>query len=539
MSRDPGRQRRGWHSVRLAGAARLCAIVGLLAPALWTRDTAALLALLAIGATWLLGELSELNRTLPVWLTTVLEPLTVGVVCGLALHTSTAMLGALAVGPVTAALRAGAAGAPRAIVSELGALLVVAVGAGQPVRDTEALAIMTWSVVALGLGMIATYLHAVLRRDPDPLGPYHDAQDLIRQLIALSAGFGPVLAPAPLGTGLLDTVRDELPAAALAVYVARDRDLAPLVTWSMRASPEHTDGLDRVADLAMLCFESARSTVEGQVFAFPLSSGGSAVGVVAGRLSERLDAERIGLDDRIRELGLRLAPSVVRLDTALLFETLRDRATARERRRLAREMHDGLAQDIASLGYLVDGLAAEPSGAAPAARLAALRQRITSVVAEVRHSVVTLRTSVGESPSLGAALGSLARRLTESSGVPVHVTLDEQETRLRPEVEAELFRIAQQAMTNAVQHAGASAIDVHCRVRPPRAVVIVRDDGNGLGPARPDSQGLDIMRERAELIGGRLDVHPQRPHGTSVTVRVPAPAPVSTGSGVRTEAVTA
>ena len=320
--------------------------------------------------------------------------------------------------------------------------------------------------MALGLGMIATYLHAVLRRDPDPLGPYHDAQDLIRQLIELSDGFGPVLDPATLGTGLLDTVRDELPAAALAVYVARDRDLAPLVTWSMRASPEHTDGLDRVADLAMLCFESARSTVEGQVFAFPLSSGGSAVGVVAGRLSERLDAERIGLDDRIRELGLRLAPSVVRLDTALLFETLRDRATARERRRLAREMHDGLAQDIASLGYLVDGLAAEPSGAAQAARIEALRQRITSVVAEVRHSVVTLRTSVGESPSLGAALGSLARRLTESSGVPVHVTLDEQETRLRPEVEAELFRIAQQAMTNAVQHAGASAIDVHCRERP-------------------------------------------------------------------------
>jgi signal transduction histidine kinase len=527
MSRDTARQRRGWHSVRLAGATRLCALVALLAPALWTRDTAALLALLAVGAAWLLGELAELNR-LPAWLTTVLEPLTVGVLCGVALHTSTAVLGALAVGPVTAALRAGAAGASLAIVSELGALLAIAVGSRQQVDDAEALAIMSWSVVALGLGMIATYLHAVLRRDPDPLGPYHDAQELIRQLIELSDGFGSGLDPATLGTGLLDTVRDELPAAALAVYVAHGRDLAPLVTWSMRPPPEHTEDLDEVADLATLCWVSARSAVDGQVFAFPLTSGGSAVGVVAGRLSERLDVARIGLEDRVRELGLRLAPSVVRLDTALLFETLRDRATTRERRRLAREIHDGLAQDIASLGYLVDTLAAEAGTPAQAARIAALRERVSSVVTEVRHSVVTLRTGVGESASLGAALGSLARRLTESSGVPVHVTLDERETRLRPEVEAELFRIAQQAMTNAVQHAGASAIDVHCRVRPPQAVLTVRDDGRGLGPLRSDSQGLDIMRERVTLIGGSLEVEQRHPHGTSITVRLPASGPAAT-----------
>jgi signal transduction histidine kinase len=105
----------------------------------------------------------------------------------------------------------------------------------------------------------------------------------------------------------------------------------------------------------------------------------------------------------------------------------------------------------------------------------------------------------------------------------VHVTTDEREMRLRPEVEAELFRIAQQAITNAVQHAAATTIDVHCRVHPPRAVITVRDDGCGLGPARPDSHGLAIMRERAELIGARLDVAPRRPQGTTVTVRLPAP----------------
>ena len=535
---DAVRSRRGWPATRLAGAVRLCGFAALLAPALWTRDTAALVALLVVGAAWLLGELAEHNPALPAWPTTVLEPLTVGVVCGLTLHTSTAALGALAIGPVTAALRTGAAGASLAIVSELGALLVIAVGSGQPLDETEGLAIMSWSVASLGLGTIATYLHAVLRRDPDPLGPYHDAQDLIRRLIALSDGFGTGLDPATLGTRLLDAVRDELPAAALAVYVAHGHELTPLVTWTVRTDTEPADELAEVTGLAELSWASGRSMVAGQVFAFPLSTGGAATAMVAGRLSERLEADRIGLDGRIHELADRLAPGAVRLDTALLFEALRDRTVARERRRLAREIHDGLAQDIASLGYLVDALAAEPGTSAQAARIAALRERISSVVSELRHSVVTLRTGIGESASLGAALGGLARRLTETSGIPVHVTLDERESRLRPEVEAELFRIAQQAMTNAVQHAAASAIDVHCRVRPPLAVLTVRDDGRGLGPARRDSQGLDIMRERAALIGGRLDVDQPHPHGTSITVRVPALATIPS-STTREESVTA
>ena len=113
-------------------------------------------------------------------------------------------------------------------------------------------------------------------------------------------------------------------------------------------------------------------------------------------------------------------------------------------------MHDGVAQDIASLGYLVDALAANSATPEQAERLDALRERITGVVAEIRTSVVTLRTSVGESESLGTAIGSIARNLCEVSGVPIQVTVDERTTRLRPEVEAELLRIAQEAMNNAV-----------------------------------------------------------------------------------------
>ena len=120
--------------------------------------------------------------------------------------------------------------------------------------------------------------------------------------------------------------------------------------------------------------------------------------------------------------------------------------------------------------------------------------------------MVTLRTSVGQSESLGTAIGSIARNLSEVSGVPIHVTLDEHTQRLRPEVEAELFRIAQEAMNNAVRHAQASVIDVHCQVHAPQALITVTDNGRGLQAARSTSHGLHIMQERALLINASLEI---------------------------------
>jgi signal transduction histidine kinase len=145
------------------------------------------------------------------------------------------------------------------------------------------------------------------------------------------------------------------------------------------------------------------------------------------------------------------------------------------------------------------------------------------VVGEVRRSVQTLRTEIGESDSLGTAIGSLARHLSANSGIPIHVTLDEQTTRLRPEIEGELLRIAQEAMTNAVRHSGASAINVRCSVAPPAAEIVVSDNGRGLGVGREDSNGLEIMHERATLIAGELTVTENPPHGTVVSVRLDGP----------------
>jgi signal transduction histidine kinase len=281
-------------------------------------------------------------------------------------------------------------------------------------------------------------------------------------------------------------------------------------------------------------WRSQRVVVGESHVAFPLAPGSGAAGVVAAALSEHVDPP--GLEERISRLQRQLHDSAVHLETALLFAALRDAAARDERRRVAREMHDGLAQDIASLGYLVDGLAEETEDPAQRARIAAVRSRIGALVADVRRSLVTLRSDVGADDSLGTAIGSLARQLSESSGVPIRVTLEERGERLLPEVEGELFRIAQEAMTNAVRHAEASAIEVTCQVRAPAARVTVADDGRGMQPPRADSQGLSIMRERARSVHASLEIG-ETPGG-GLTVSVVIGDDLSAPAGAEREATT-
>ena len=109
--------------------------------------------------------------------------------------------------------------------------------------------------------------------------------------------------------------------------------------------------------------------------------------------------------------------------------------------------------------------------------------------------------------SLGTALSDYVQQVGARSNLTVHLTLDEAPTRLRSEVETELLRIAQEAITNARKHSTAQNLWVDCWVQPPSASITVRDDGVGLRTGRDDSYGLRIMRERAERIDARLEVH--------------------------------
>ena len=510
-----------WDSPRrqytwLAVGARAFALLTLAMPLLLSHNQLLLLTLVALGAIWAAvtaGELLELPATMLL----VLDSALVGSVAGLSALSQTAVLGALAVPPFTAGLRRGTRGVALSLSAELAAYVVISLSNDTLAQD-QGSAAFTWAVTGLGLGLIASFVRTNFLAADDPQRAYRDAQALIRELIGLSGKLSSGLDPVALGGQIASAVRDELPVSALTIHIPRGDVLTPLVGDTSLTSPEVAVS----EELAQYCLMTGQVRVSGHSFAFPLNSGGGVAAVVSGVLAPGLDPSAVDLPRRLSALDRKLSPATVRLDTAVLFLAFRDSATVEERRRLAREMHDGIAQEMASLGYFVDTLIdGEPEGSPKARQLTLLRERLTMVVGEVRRSVQTLRTSIGENDSLGTAIGSLARHLSASSGIPIHVTLDESTTRLRHEVESELLRIAQEAMTNAVRHSGCTSITVQCRVAPPSAEIVVSDDGNGLGIGRDDSHGLDIMRERAALIDADLEVGDNLPRGTVVAVRLP------------------
>jgi signal transduction histidine kinase len=508
-------------ALRISAAARLFTILALAGPALWEREAGSLFAVLALALIWVNGVLTEWRPRLALFpVGPIAEAALIGGICGFAIDTDSILLLALAIPPFVTGVHLGGI---RSVAQALAAQLVAVVVAGllwqRYLTDSQGFDIFTWSVAGLGLGLIGAFLHAGLHTEPDPIVPYLDAQRLIRELISLSEDLSSGLDVNALAGEIVSAVHDEIPATAMGLYVARGETLMPVDT----RSAEDPGDLELCESLAVEAWARNTSIVDQAAFAFPLAE----IAVVAGVLSDQSGVSESELTEKIATISAVLRTPAVQLDTALMFSEFRDYATSGERRRLAREMHDGVAQDIASLGYLVDALAARPSTPEQQATLTMLRDRITRVVAEVRQSVLSLRTSIGESESLGAAIGSIARGLSETSGIAIQVTVDEHTGRLRPEVEAELFRITQEAMNNAIKHAQASAIEVHCQVYAPAARITITDNGRGMQQARPDSHGLKIMRERARLIHAELATTETPGGGLSVSVQVGS----DTGSG--------
>ena len=147
---------------------------------------------------------------------------------------------------------------------------------------------------------------------------------------------------------------------------------------------------------------------------------------------------------------------------------------------------------------------------------------------EARRSVMDLRASVLEGQDLAAALESSTRLWTAGSGVDVDVDVTGPRTPLTEEAEQQLLRIAQEAVTNVLKHAGASKIRVKLHMEARRLFLRIVDNGRGFEQQDAFSSqgghfGLIGMRERAERLGGELRLASQPGSGTEVEVKVPLP----------------
>lgn len=243
----------------------------------------------------------------------------------------------------------------------------------------------------------------------------------------------------------------------------------------------------------------------------PLRLGDKRIGVIG--------IERDGGLWPVETLGdaqLMADEAALRLDTARLFDEVRDLATLEERQRLAREIHDGIAQEVAGLGFLVDDAASSSNDPQTRQALQRVRDELTRIVTELRLSIFDLRSEAGA--GIGEALSSHVRAVGAEAGLTVHLVLDEDASRLPPGVPQEILRIAQEAVANARRHAHARTLWVTYRVTESSAFLRVADDGRGITETRgrPNHFGLQIMRERATRIGADLTIKRRTPSGTVV-----------------------
>jgi len=386
-----------------------------------------------------------------------------------------------------------------------------------------------WLLLAAVAAATAYAFRSLLAGRRERPQPYAEATRLLTQLRTVARQLpGATLDPGSLAEHLLDDVREVARSDRAAVMCAGGGNRLVVLAQAGATRVDWETSLDADSLISEAwanqlpqtgSASQARTHPGGDVstLVVPLIAGVRTVGL----LTLETDAGRAYPRHIINRVSTLAAPAALRLEAALLFDEVRTLATNEERQRLAREIHDGVAQELVMVGYGIDNaLAVLPDEADDAAgELRTLRAEVTRVITELRLSLFELRSEVDRHGGLAAAISEYARTVGASGGLRVHMSLDESTARLPAAVEGELLRIAQEAITNARKHAGAENLWVTCAVDPPFAQVEVSDDGRGMADQRPDGRyGLAIMAERAERIRGRLEIRPRDPCGTTVAI---------------------
>jgi signal transduction histidine kinase len=258
----------------------------------------------------------------------------------------------------------------------------------------------------------------------------------------------------------------------------------------------------------------------------PLRSKGKIVGVMGVFAMDpgRLKSEDL---DLLAALGNQIGLAI---EHASLYARVKEMSIGEERRRIAREMHDGLAQNLGYLHLKMEEVEAKATACpmeCPNQDGIRLMKSVTAeAYDEVRQGIFGLKM-VSRHLGLVPALTEYLRDFMEHTGISTELRVaDERATRLSPRVEIQLIRIIQEALANVRRHAQARHSSVLLELDEGQAKVTVRDDGQGFDPAQVTRRGrvcfgLQTMQERAESVGGTFGVDSQPGNGTQVTVRLP------------------
>ncbi len=209
------------------------------------------------------------------------------------------------------------------------------------------------------------------------------------------------------------------------------------------------------------------------------------------------------------------------------FATEASAIREQEKSRVARELHDELAQSLTALKmdtiWVRDHLTRDPAGAAE--KLAGMLAMLDSSVAATRRIAADLRPLVLDDLGLVPAIEWLVQSFTQRHGVPCVLDIDESLELQEPYATA-VFRIVQESLANVAKHARAGQAQVRVAREGREIVLLVQDDGRGFdaaGERRPQSLGLIGLRERAQLLEGSVRITSATGEGTRVEARIPAP----------------
>jgi len=369
-----------------------------------------------------------------------------------------------------------------------------------------------WVVLSVAVGVLADRVRKFPSRGRAEVdASYEEALLLIGQLRDVTRRLPGSLDPVFVAETLLDGCQGVAKFSTAAVLVhAGDKRLTPLATRGMQRVPwRHpltTPGPLRTAWLEATPVLDVRGPDIGgrragsALLVLPVPVADRMIGLVVLE-SEDVDAFPPALVDALGDTVLRQA---LRLGTAVVFDEFRTYANMEERERLAREMHDGVGQDLASIGFELDELRHHlkaDSGAVAA--VGQVREHVTDIIRDIRLSITELQSGEVLSRGLGAALTSHVRAAGAGEGFTVHLSLDESTFRLPADTEAELLRIGQELTSAARRRFSAENLWVTLQVDPPAAMLRLEHDGRDL---QNFPENADLLKQRVSRVGGRMEL---------------------------------
>jgi signal transduction histidine kinase len=283
--------------------------------------------------------------------------------------------------------------------------------------------------------------------------------------------------------------------------------------------------VDSLADDAEVDQQATRPLDARTGLYVPLIAGARPIGVVVAHDREAEDPRFSDDDLRLAETFATRAAIAVDLSARVAGDALRRVVEAQEleRRRLARELHDQTGQELTSVLLGLKAVEEAQSDAERVEALAAVREQVVETLHDVRRLAVELRPKALDDFGLVPALERLRDTFAEQTGMRVDLESRLRE-RLAADVETALYRIVQEALTNIVKHAQASAVSIVLARQGGVVTALIEDDGRGFSPdGGGEGLGLLGMGERLALLGGKLKVESSPGSGTTIVAEVPLP----------------